>query len=104
MGWSLTDGSERDIEIKSALYVPSVTNNLLSLPRISKNSSFIAMFDGMKMFVARKDSKQVATADLVNGLFWLCTAQRSANMTARVSSGADLHARMLVQLTYFARW
>ena len=62
---------------------------------INKHGKFQVVFDGMKMFVARKDSKKVvATADLVNGLYWLCTAQRSANMTARANSGADLHARM----------
>ena len=47
------------------------------------------------MFVARKDSKQVlATADFVNGLYWLCMAQRSANMAESAKSGADLHARV----------
>lgn len=47
------------------------------------------------MFIARKDSQQVvATADLVDGVYWLCTAQRSTNVAVSASCGADLHARM----------
>uniref|UniRef100_A0AAV1TF55 Integrase catalytic domain-containing protein n=1 Tax=Peronospora matthiolae TaxID=2874970 RepID=A0AAV1TF55_9STRA len=47
------------------------------------------------MFAARKGSHQlVATADLVDGLYWLHTAHRSANTATNGSNGVDLHARM----------
>ena len=47
------------------------------------------------MFVARKGSQQVvATADLVDGLYRLHTAYRSANVTTSGNNGVDLHARM----------
>uniref|UniRef100_A0AAV1TIQ3 GAG-pre-integrase domain-containing protein n=1 Tax=Peronospora matthiolae TaxID=2874970 RepID=A0AAV1TIQ3_9STRA len=47
------------------------------------------------MFVTRKNSQKVVeTANLVDGLHWLRTTQRSANVTARGTSCADLHARM----------
>ena len=52
------------------------------------------MFDGWKMHVTRKNSKQVvATAYLADGLYWLRTPQRSANMV-KSSQSTDLHARM----------
>uniref|UniRef100_A0AAV1VDV9 Polyprotein n=1 Tax=Peronospora matthiolae TaxID=2874970 RepID=A0AAV1VDV9_9STRA len=77
----LPNGEEREIEIKNALY-------------INKHGNFQVVFDGDTMYVARKDSNQVvAAADLVDGLYWLRTTQRSANATS-LSNAVDLHARM----------
>ena len=53
------------------------------------------VFDGIKMFVTRKGSQQVvATAVLVDGIYWIYTIHRSANATTSGNNGVGLHARM----------
>ncbi|CAH0476234.1 unnamed protein product [Peronospora belbahrii] len=74
----LPNGEERDIEINDALFVPKMNKNLLSV--INKSH--------------KKSKQAVATADLVDGLYWLHTPQRSANATTSANS-VNLHARMV---------
>ncbi|POM58554.1 Hypothetical protein PHPALM_36782 [Phytophthora palmivora] len=93
---TLPNGGERDIQVQDALYVPSMNKNLLSVPQINRRGQFKVVFDGSKMHIARKTSKKVvASADLIDGLYWLRVPSFAANSVSNASINAvDLHARM----------
>ena len=71
-----------------------MSKNLLSVPQTNKHGNFQVVFDGATMYVARKDFNQVVAAvDLINGLYWLLTTHRSANVASH-GNAVDLHASM----------
>ncbi|KAF1332611.1 Copia protein, partial [Globisporangium splendens] len=96
---ALPNGEVRDLKVVDVLYVPSVGKNLLSIPQINKSNKFQVVFDGPSMNVLNKtSSKVVATADFVDGLYWLRVppnAMTKSAMTAvRAKSASTLHERM----------
>ncbi|KAF1314476.1 Copia protein, partial [Globisporangium splendens] len=96
---ALPNGEVRDLKVVNVLYVPSVGKNLLSIPQINKSNKFQVVFDGPSMNVLNKtSSKVVATADFIDGLYWLRVppnAMTKSAMTAvRAKSASTLHERM----------
>ncbi|KAG6619102.1 Retrovirus-related Pol polyprotein from transposon TNT 1-94 [Phytophthora cinnamomi] len=93
---TLPNGKGRDIRIQDALYVPSMNKNLLSVPHINRSGLFKVVFDGAEMHIAQKKSKKiVASADLIDGLYWLRVPSCAANSVSKASVNAvDLHARL----------
>ena len=89
----LPNSDVRDIEIKDAMFVPSMSKNLLSVSQIDKCRRFQVVFDGSKIHLTQGSAQVLATADLVDGLHWLRTPQRSVNAVTN-NRTIDLHARM----------
>ncbi|GMF57462.1 unnamed protein product [Phytophthora fragariaefolia] len=73
-----------------------MNKNLLSVPQINRSGQFKVVFDGAEMHIALKKSKKIeASADLIDGLYWLRVPSFAANSVAKASVNAvDLHARM----------
>ncbi|GMF64687.1 unnamed protein product [Phytophthora fragariaefolia] len=73
-----------------------MNKNLLSVPQINRSGQFKVVFDGAEMHIALTKSKKiVASADLIDGLYWLRVPSFAANSVAKASVNAvDLHARM----------
>ena len=73
---TLPNGDKRGIEIKSALYVTSMSINLISVLQMNKHGKFQVVVDKTTICVARKDSyRVVAAANLVDGRYWPRTTQ-----------------------------
>jgi hypothetical protein len=96
---ALPNGRVRDLEVNDVLFVPTIGKNLLSIPQINKANKFQVVFDGPSMNVLMKNSRKVvATADFVDGLYWLrvpaSSAPKSAMAATKVNSASTLHERM----------
>ena len=94
----LPSGQVRDLQVVDVLYVPTVAKNLMSIPKIQKSNKFQVVFDGSRINVFTKKSKQVvATADFADGIYWLrvCPQEaKSAMLVAGSKSVSILHERM----------
>lgn len=94
----LPSGRVRDLKVLDVLYVPSVGKNLLSIPQINKSNKYQVVFDHSIMNVFDKKSKQVvASADFVDGLYWLRACPRvnlATAMLATSQAATLLHERM----------
>lgn len=60
----LSNGEEGEIETKDALFVPSVSKNLLSVPQINMGDRIQVRFNGSRGHVKRMNSTQVVAIAL----------------------------------------